>query len=207
MNNVKFCFLFILINFISLSTYADQNGIMSTFGDNSFPEFNGAMDTYFNENFSDQGEFNGIRTEIEPQSKIFATGLNGIMDVLDPHSDSTIGHKIIVKKIDTPPVQLQLFYPVNGYLVESNNTSSLNIYLKAIQNNQVKSIVISGFADPTGNIDYNQKLSKKRADSVAKWLINHGVASSKINIIGAGIDSEKEDFQQARRVDIVIYSK
>jgi OOP family OmpA-OmpF porin len=113
----------------------------------------------------------------------------------------------MVKKIDTPPVQLQLFYPVNGYLVESNNTSSLNIYLKAIQNNQVKSIVISGFADPTGNIDYNQKLSKKRADSVAKWLINHGVASSKINIIGAGIDSEKEDFQQARRVDIVIYVK
>lgn len=207
MKNIRLVILPLIILLFTKFSFANNNGMMSTFGDNSFPGWNGVMETSFIDEEINQGEFNGIRTEIEPQNKIFSSGLNGIMDVLDPHTDSTIGHKIITKKIDTPPVQLQLFYPVNGYLVENNNTASLKSYLKAIQSNQVESIVITGYTDPTGSLSYNQTLSKKRADSAAKWLINHNVPSQKIQIIGAGIDSDQNDFQQARRVDIVIYVK
>lgn len=207
MKNLRLVVLPLIILLYSKFTFANNNGMMSTFGDDSFSGLNGVMETSYIDAEINQGEFNGIRTEIEPQNKIFSSGLNGIMDVLDPRTDSTIGHKIITKKIDTPPVQLQLFYPVNGFLVENNNTASLNTYLKAIQNNQVESITIIGYTDPSGPLIYNQTLSKKRAESVAKWLISHNVPSQKIQIIGGGIDADQNDFQQARRVDIVIYVK
>lgn len=206
MKNIKFVILSLILIFSLKLSSADENGMMSTFADDSFPGWNGAMETIFiAEPVS--GEFNGVRTEIEPQNKIFASGLNGIMDVLDPHTDSIIGHTVIVKKIDTPPVQMQLLYPVNGYLVDGYATTDLQNYLKAIQNDKVESIVITGYTDPTGPVNYNKMLSKKRADTAAKFLVDHGVASSKIKTVGAGIDSKQENFQQARRVEIVIYVK
>ena len=205
MKNIRFVILSTLTLFLSPSLFANNNGMMSTFADDSFPGWNGAMETIFIEPVSD-GEFNGVRTEIEPQNKAFAGGMNGIMDVLDPHTDSTIGDDVI-KKVDTPPVQMQLLYPVNGYLVDGYATTDLQNYLKAIQKDKVESIVITGYTDPTGPINYNKMLSKKRADTAAKFLVDHGVSSSKIQTIGAGIDAAQDDYQQARRVEIVIYVK
>lgn len=205
--NVKISFLFILTLLISTSVFADQNGMMSTFADDSFPGWNGAMETSFFEENLNHGEFNGIRTEIEPQNKAFANGLNGIMDVLDPHTDSTIGHTMIIQKVVAPPIQMQLLYPVNGYLVDGYTTTNLQNYLRAIQKDRLESIVITGYTDPTGPLDYNKMLSKKRADTAAKFLVDHGISPSKIQTIGAGIDNDSEDFNHARRVDILIIIK
>lgn len=205
MKNIRFVILSTLTLFLSPSLFANNNGMMSTFADDSFPGWNGAMETIFIEPVSD-GEFNGVRTEIEPQNKAFAGGMNGIMDVLDPRTDSTIGDEVI-KKVDTPPVQMQLLYPVNGYLVDGYATTDLQNYLKVIQKDKVESIVITGYTDPTGPINYNKMLSKKRADTAAKFLVDHGVSSSKIQTIGAGIDATQDNYQQARRVEIVIYVK
>ncbi|MCE0496309.1 OmpA family protein [Vibrio salinus] len=59
------------------------------------------------------------------------------------------------------------------------------------------SIEINGYASKVGDENSNLKLSEKRAQEVKKWLINYGVAPSRIRIVGHGesnlvIDDDSE---------------
>lgn len=73
-------------------------------------------------------------------------------------------------------------------------------------------IDVEGHTDSTGTPDYNQTLSEKRADSVKGFLVDEGVASSRINAIGYGETRPKasndtpEGRQLNRRVEIHIRS-
>jgi outer membrane protein OmpA-like peptidoglycan-associated protein len=72
-------------------------------------------------------------------------------------------------------------------------------------------IVVNGHTDSTGPDDYNLKLSKQRADSVAHWLTSHGYTSGHgIQSSGYGktrpVASNRDPFGRAknRRVEIRI---
>lgn len=43
-------------------------------------------------------------------------------------------------------------------------------------------IIVSGFADPLGKFSYNQELSSKRANTVAKLLVKQGIDPNRIQI-------------------------
>ena len=51
------------------------------------------------------------------------------------------------------------------------------------QNNNV---VITGYTDRIGSDNYNMKLSQRRADTVKNYLVNAGVASSRLSAVGKG---------------------
>ncbi len=53
--------------------------------------------------------------------------------------------------------------------------------------------VLSGHTDSTGPENYNQTLSEKRAASVNKWLVNNGIASSRLKAVGYGETRSKYD--------------
>jgi outer membrane protein OmpA-like peptidoglycan-associated protein len=69
-------------------------------------------------------------------------------------------------------------------------------------------LMIQGYTDSVGNDDYNLKLSKKRADVVAKYIADAGVASSRMSVEGFGeaaprFDNATKDGQAGnRRVEI-----
>lgn len=71
-------------------------------------------------------------------------------------------------------------------------------------------IEIQGHTDSKGSQSYNQKLSKSRAQEVSKYLVNNGIASSRINTVGFGEDLPKYDnntesgMAQNRRVEFLI---
>jgi outer membrane protein OmpA-like peptidoglycan-associated protein len=73
-------------------------------------------------------------------------------------------------------------------------------------------IDVEGHTDSTGNPEYNQGLSERRADSVKGFLVDEGVAGSRINAIGYGETRPKasndtpEGRQLNRRVEIHIRS-
>lgn len=48
------------------------------------------------------------------------------------------------------------------------------------------SIELQGYASKVGKAEYNQKLSERRAESVQTALLDNGVASSRVRIIGFG---------------------
>jgi len=73
-------------------------------------------------------------------------------------------------------------------------------------------IDVEGHTDSTGTHEYNQGLSEKRADSVKGYLVDNGVASSRVNAVGYGETRPKasndtpEGRQLNRRVEIHIRS-
>ena len=73
-------------------------------------------------------------------------------------------------------------------------------------------LMIVGHTDSTGDADYNQSLSERRAQSAADYLIDQGIASSRIQIEGRGeaepiADNDTEAGRQDnRRVEVAIFA-
>jgi outer membrane protein OmpA-like peptidoglycan-associated protein len=71
-------------------------------------------------------------------------------------------------------------------------------------------IEIQGHTDNTGSADYNQRLSRTRADNVANYLVGKGIDTSRVTSIGYSFTKPKYDNstaegrKQNRRVEFVI---
>ena len=75
-------------------------------------------------------------------------------------------------------------------------------------------IAITGHTDVRGDAADNLRLSKARAESVATWLIDHGIASTRISTDGVGSSeaaypatASAQDLQSDRRVVVAIEQK
>jgi OOP family OmpA-OmpF porin len=74
----------------------------------------------------------------------------------------------------------------------------------------LNSVTVTGYTDSTGSAAYNEKLSLRRAESVQKYLVDHGVPADKIHIAGKGkndpVGDNKTDAGRAqnRRVDVEV---
>jgi OOP family OmpA-OmpF porin len=55
-----------------------------------------------------------------------------------------------------------------------------------LQTNPNISVIIEGHTDSIGSVPYNQKLSERRANSVYQYLLNKGIASSRMSTVGYG---------------------
>lgn len=82
-----------------------------------------------------------------------------------------------------------------------------------VQHKEIKRIQVQGHTDNRGAKAFNRTLSDKRAASVKKWLIDHGVDTSRLESKGFGqdkpIDTNETDSgrQNNRRVQFIILEK
>ena len=51
---------------------------------------------------------------------------------------------------------------------------------------EVRYIIVNGHADRLGSVQYNQKLSEKRAEAVRAYLVSKGVGADKVETLGFG---------------------
>jgi outer membrane protein OmpA-like peptidoglycan-associated protein len=65
-------------------------------------------------------------------------------------------------------------------------------------------IQVIGYTDPSGSGPYNQKLSLKRASTVAAQLVQDGVPRSSLTVSGQGESTTGADPGRDRRVEIVL---
>jgi peptidoglycan-associated lipoprotein len=68
-----------------------------------------------------------------------------------------------------------------------------------------KTIKLIGHTDPRGTPNYNDKLGLERADRVQRYLVTHGVDSSRVQIDSMGAEAatgDPADFKTDRRVEI-----
>ncbi len=100
----------------------------------------------------------------------------------------------------------------------NTNKSSLTSLAKAnldklipvFKNYENTNIVIFGFTDSTGKVDYNLSLSEKRADAVKNYLSQNGINESRFLIQGLGIENPidtndtAEGRSKNRRVEFAI---
>ncbi len=78
-----------------------------------------------------------------------------------------------------------LFATNSAVLTDAGKASIDPIIVGARDLNDFK-ISLFGHADSRGNDDYNMKLSERRAQSVADYMISKGVAASAISVFGRG---------------------
>jgi outer membrane protein OmpA-like peptidoglycan-associated protein len=75
---------------------------------------------------------------------------------------------------------------------------------------EIKAVRVEGHTDNKGGDAFNKKLSQKRAESVAAWLVKHGIAKDRLSSAGFGkerpIDTNDTDEGRAnnRRVEFHI---
>lgn len=72
-----------------------------------------------------------------------------------------------------------------------------------------QTFVVVGYTDNRGSVDYNNKLSQKRAEYVRMMLVNRGFPAGKLKAAGKGMDDPivpdaqtEEEHEQNRRVEI-----
>ncbi|MBW4933179.1 OmpA family protein [Marinobacter sp. F4206] len=73
-----------------------------------------------------------------------------------------------------------------------------------------RDVLIEGHTDNVGSAQFNQSLSLKRADSVRRYLTDHGVQSRRLTVSGLGLErpvagnESAMGRQQNRRVEVII---
>lgn len=84
---------------------------------------------------------------------------------------------------------------------------------EALRENPNIRISVEGYTDSVGSDAYNEKLSVRRAEAVFRYLVNHGVAPERMEVIGYGesrpvADNDTESGRaQNRRVELHIVNQ
>jgi len=87
---------------------------------------------------------------------------------------------------------------------------TLSQLAQTLNGNTQQTISVRGYTDNVGNASFNQQLSQDRANSVANYLARNGVASSRLQAVGYGMNdpvasnATEQGRSQNRRVELSI---
>jgi len=106
-----------------------------------------------------------------------------------------------------------VLFAVNKYNLTNEAKQTLDNAVAQIQNAKNYVLEIEGFTDSTGSAASNLELSRKRADSVVRYLTTqHNIPLRKINVLGLGEDNPTADNKtrdgrkQARKVEMRVFA-
>src|SRR5690606_4225596 len=108
-------------------------------------------------------------------------------------------------------VMNNVFFDFDKSELRSESFPELKRIITFLQDNPDVEIEISGHTDSFGNDSYNQRLSDRRAKSVAAYLTQNGVDEGRLTAIGYGearpvvsTDLGIKEQQKNRRVEFII---
>lgn len=88
--------------------------------------------------------------------------------------------------INVPVLIDNIFYEFDRADLTPESTEALDQLVAMMNENPNITIELSAHCDYRGNDDYNQRLSQRRAESVVRYLIQHGVARDRMTAVGYG---------------------
>ena len=89
---------------------------------------------------------------------------------------------------------LNVFFEINQSKLRPESISELDRFLRLIMNHpEWKKIEIGGHTCDLGAADYNRKLSRERAASVVKYLVENGLDENRFSARGYGFDKPLVD--------------
>ena len=86
-----------------------------------------------------------------------------------------------------------IYFDVNKDTIKPKSRATLDSAVKVLKEHPDVNLEISGHTDSDGNREYNVELSRKRADSVKKYLVDKGVDGQRLSTRGAGPDEPISD--------------
>lgn len=96
-----------------------------------------------------------------------------------------------------------IYFANNAYQPLPHDTNAIDQIVTMLRNNPELSILLEGYASNVGSAEYNNQLSMKRSESVARLLQKQGIPLQRILTAFRGID-DSVDKEKARRVDISV---
>ncbi|HLS18915.1 MAG TPA: OmpA family protein, partial [Paracoccaceae bacterium] len=104
----------------------------------------------------------------------------------------------------------QVTFATDQATIQPQFYGALNNVAQTLQQYPSSYVDVIGHTDSTGAADYNQRLSERRASSVAQYLTSRGVSPARIKSYGMGMtqpiasNSDAAGRQANRRVEILI---
>ena len=88
--------------------------------------------------------------------------------------------------INVPVLIDNIFYEFDKADLTPESTEALDQLVGMMNENPNITIELSAHCDYRGNDNYNQRLSQRRAESVVRYLVEHGIASDRLTAVGYG---------------------
>ena len=112
------------------------------------------------------------------------------------HVDSVKESKVYdlqfpLASISAPVLIDNIFYAFDKATLLPESKNALDSLILMLNENPNITIELFAHTDYRGAEAYNKKLSQKRAESVVKYLINHGIAADRLTAVGYGEEKPK----------------
>lgn len=88
--------------------------------------------------------------------------------------------------ITAPVLVRNVFYAFDSAELTENSTQALDSLVTLLNENPNVTIELSAHCDYRGPEEYNLKLSQRRAESVVRYLIEHGIDDKRLSPVGYG---------------------
>ncbi len=146
---------------------------------------------------SDNSETTPVMIRLEPANKAHPSTLEA------PPKPSVISAPKELEK------RVNFFFAVNSFELDDNSKAKLDDLIGTLSRNDQWSVEVVGFADNSGDAQYNKILSEKRAKSVSDYLKEAGVDIHNVNSEGRGAVTAASDREMKynRRVEVVLRYK
>lgn len=133
-----------------------------------------------------------VAADIEPQYLPVDTDLDGVLDENDECYKTPVG--VRVDEIGCPVIEknlqellLKINFAYDSAIIDPEFYSEVEQVAIFMRNNPTTRVIIEGHTDSDGSASYNKGLSKKRAQSAAKMLVERfDIASVRVTAIGFG---------------------
>ena len=93
----------------------------------------------------------------------------------------------------TAPVLIDnIFYDFDKATLRPESKEALDQLVQLLEENPNVTIELSAHCDYKGSAEYNKRLSQRRAESVVKYLTEHGIADDRLTPVGYGKEKPKK---------------
>lgn len=109
-----------------------------------------------------------------------------------------------VREVTPEPAHFkrQVFFAVGTSKLSPKARLTLNEVYRAMEQDPEMKLYLTGYASAEGNPERNALLSLRRSRAVLNYLIECGIAESRLFSVAGGVDHHTEERNNARRVDI-----
>ena len=108
---------------------------------------------------------------------------------------ATVSHEYVLQfplaNISAPVLIDNIFYDFDKATLRPESQTALDELVKLLNENPNVTIELSAHADYRGSAEYNKRLTQRRAESVVKYLIEHGIAADRLVPKGYGKEKPK----------------
>jgi outer membrane protein OmpA-like peptidoglycan-associated protein len=140
---------------------------------------------------------------------------NQAADTGDRNSRDLNGLKQVVANIDDYKLQTSVsaLFKFNQSTLSPEAKASLDSLAAQVQSDKRFLIAVEGYTDSVGDKEYNEALSRKRAEAVVEYLVaKHDIPIYKIHMVGLGEERPVDDAKtrdaraRNRRVEVKVFT-